>query len=92
MWWMRQNLTNDKEGKKTSNKNLGKNYKLARKIVIEELEKVKDGDWAEPEYKKNVLDRMAEIEKEHPSFVTLKMTYHQYEKIKSHLPPEFRNL
>ncbi len=92
VWWLRENLTNDPNGKKTSSRNLGKNYKVVRKIVIEELEKVKDGEWAEPAYKKKFLDRMAEIEEKNPSFVTLKMSYRQYEKIKPHLPPELRNL
>ena len=92
VWWLREYLTGDKDGKKTLNRNLGKNYKFARSIVIEELEKVKYGEWADPKYKKGVLDKMEETEKKFPSFVTLKIPYRLYEKIKSHLPPELRNL
>ena len=92
VWWLRQNLTNDKDNKQTQNHNLGKNYKVARKIVIKKLEEVKYGDWSTSEYKMKFLDKMEEIEKKNPSFVTLKISYRQYEKIKDHLPPELRNL
>ena len=92
VWWLRENLTNDKDGKKTNSKNLGKNYKIIRAFIVEELEKVKYGDWAAPEYKKKFLDKMDETEKNNPSLVTLKITYDQYEKIKIHLPVELQNL
>ena len=92
VWWLRENVTGGKDGKKTWNKNLGKNYKVARLIVIEELEKFKYGIWSVPEYKKGFLEKMEETEKQNPSFVTLKISYRQYEKIKAHLPPELRNL
>jgi hypothetical protein len=96
VWWLRSFLTENKNKTlpKTENRNLGKNYKVARKIVIEELAKFKEGsgDWSTPEYKKNFLDRMDKIEKDNPSYITLKLSYRQYDKIKSHLPPELRNL
>lgn len=88
VWWLRQNSPTDNT--KTTNRNLGKDYKVARTIVIEELDKIQYGDWATPEYKQNFLEKMERIEKENPSFITLKMTRRQYEKIKSHLPPELR--
>ena len=98
VWWLRSFLTENKNSAtapKTSNRNLGKNYKLARKIVIEELDK-NEFHWMNEtqklEYKKNILEKMEQVEKDNPSFVTLRMTYRQYEKIKSHLPPELRNL
>lgn len=98
VWWLRVFLTENKNSDtapKTQNKNLGKNYKVARRIVIEELEKYKCC-WMSNEqlvgYKQKILDKMDLIEKENPSFVTLKLTYRQYEKIKSHLPPELRKL
>ena len=98
VWWLRSFISenrNDDTAPKTKNKNLGKNYKTARRIVTEELAKF-ECCWMSNEqlveYKKKILDKMEQVEKENPSYVTLKITYRQYEKIKSHLPPELRNL
>ena len=99
VWWLRSFINdnrNNDSAPKTSNRNLGKNYKFARKIVIDELEKNEFGHWMSDaqklEYRKKLLDKMERVEKENPSFVTLKLTYRQYEKIKSHLPPELQGL
>ena len=98
VWWLRSFISenrNNETAPKTQNRNLGKNYKIARRIVVEELAKFECG-WMSNEqlieHKQNILTKMDETEKANPSFVTLKLTYRQYEKIKSHLPPELRNL
>ena len=98
-WWLRSFMNDNRNSDtapKTVNRNLGKNYKTARQIVVAELSKNEFGCWMNDiqrlDYNKKLLDKMDEIEKENPSFVNLKLTYRQYEKIKSHLPPELQGL